>query len=644
MMQWCSRWGGLSRTTRRTGSPPKRACATPTSGSDRVGKSATLLRPHPERPHRGIDLRRDGAGAGHDLARHPGGEFRPGRDGDVHHLPGALQPGAWCALLAGLHHCSAFRVPAGGGGGARAGPPGRERAPAERRHPDAGRAPHARGAAPAAVSTDRPGAADARGRLQRRGCATARGSRRPHAYPGLGARVGGGGAGRTAHRTLAAAVSHIHGPGAGLRFHRGDPGRPRQPARCRRRWPGDGIRPELRRRLSRLRPGDGGRAGHPDRRAHGPTQRAARLARAAGGVAMRALTAGWRSLLTPTLSRDLGLALGGFILLLLLSSQIGAYDDYNLAAVAIFAIATAGLNLLTGVNGQLSLGHGALMAVGAYSTSLLLRGHDLPLILVLLASLAAASLVGAVFGVAAARLRGPYLAGATLALAVGLPQIATRYSHVFGGEEGLTVPPPTAPDWLGADFPPERWLAWIAIAAALVTMVLLGNLLQSSVGRTFKAVRDHEAAAALAGINVARTQVVAFVISSACAGLAGSLFAYWAGLTAPAGFGVALSLQLVSAIVIGGLGSLSGAVWGSIVLVYVPALTSGMASSLKLPSAVGNNLPLLIYGAVLVVAMLVVPDGIDGGLRRLFALARARLAGATTNHKGVVDWDDPAGS
>ena len=248
---------------------------------------------------------------------------------------------------------------------------------------------------------------------------------------------------------------------------------------------------------------------------------------------MAVALSGWRSALTPTLSRHLGLALGGGILLLLLSSQIGAYDDYNLAAVAIFAIATAGLNLLTGVNGQLSLGHGALMAVGAYSTSLLLRGHDLPLLLVLLASLAGASLVGAVFGVAAARLRGPYLAGATLALAVGLPQIATRYSHVFGGEEGLTVSPPAAPAWLGADFPPERWMAWIAVAVALVTMVLLGNLLQSSVGRSFKAVRDHEAAAALAGINVARTQVVAFVVSSACAGLAGSLFAYWSGLTCP---------------------------------------------------------------------------------------------------------------
>jgi branched-chain amino acid transport system permease protein len=351
----------------------------------------------------------------------------------------------------------------------------------------------------------------------------------------------------------------------------------------------------------------------------------------------------WRPLLTPTLSRHLFIALGAAILLLLLSSQIGAYDDYNLASVAIFVIAAAGLNLLTGVNGQLSLGHGALMAIGAYTTSLLLRAHDLPMILVFAASIATASLVGALFGVAAARLRGPYLAGATLALAVGLPQIATHFSGVFGGEEGLTVPPASPPTWLGSDFPPERWIAWIAIVAALVTLVLLANLLQSSVGRSFKAVRDHEAAASLAGINVARTQVVAFIVSSACAGLAGSLLAYWSGLTAPAGFGLALSLQLVSAIVIGGLGTLSGAVWGSLVLVFVPSLTSGMASSVNLPSSVANNLPLVIYGAVLVAAMLVMPYGIDGGLRRLLGLARARWAGAPTNHKGVVDWDDPAG-
>ena len=357
-------------------------------------------------------------------------------------------------------------------------------------------------------------------------------------------------------------------------------------------------------------------------------------------MSVRALR--WPPFVSPTLGRHLAMALGAAVLLLLVSSQIGAYDDYNLAAIALFAIATAGLTVLTGVNGQLSLGHGALMAIGAYTTSLLLRGRELPLVVVLLASVTTAALIGAVFGVAAARLRGPYLAGATLALALGLPQIATRYKGVFGGEEGLTVSLPAPPNWLGADFPRERWLAWIAIAAALATMVLLANVLQSSVGRRFKAVRDHEAAAALCGIDVAQTQVQAFVLSSGCAGLAGSLFAYWSGVTAPGGFSIPLSLQLLSAVVIGGLGTLAGAVWGSIVLVLLPTFTGGMASNLSLPSSVGNNLPLAIYGAVLVLAMLVFPHGIHGGLGRLFGLVRARWGQTSTNHKGVVDWDDPA--
>src|ERR1700682_2517653 len=284
------------------------------------------------------------------------------------------------------------------------------------------------------------------------------------------------------------------------------------------------------------------------------------------------------------------------------------------------------------------------MAIGAYTASLLLKDHhQLPVIIVLLISVLSSGVIGIVFGYAAARLRGPYLAGATLTLAVALPQVATRYKSVFGGESGLSVPPSVPPDWLGADFPPERWLAWIALAAAVVTMVLLANLLHSSIGRTFIAVRDHEAAAALAGIDVARTQGLAFVISASCAGLAGALFGYWSGVTAPAGFGLGLSLQLVTAIVIGGLGSLAGAVWGSIVLVFVPSLTSGMASSMNVPSSIANNLPLAIYGAILVIAMLVAPHGIQGALKRLLAIGRARWGHTPGGgQKGVVDWDDPA--
>jgi branched-chain amino acid transport system permease protein len=359
---------------------------------------------------------------------------------------------------------------------------------------------------------------------------------------------------------------------------------------------------------------------------------------------MLAASSRFDRLVAPTLGRHLLLALGAAVVLFLLSSQVGAYDDYNLTAVAIFAVAAAGLTLLTGLNGQLSLGHGALMAVGAYSASLALKqDHQLPVIAVLLIAVLSSGIIGIVFGFAAARLRGPYLAGATLTLAVALPQVATRYKNIFGGESGLTVTPSSPPDWLGADFPPERWLAWIALAAAVLTMFLLANLLRGAPGRAFRAVRDNEAAAALAGIDVARTQVLAFVISAACAGLAGALLGYWTGITAPAGFTLALSLQLLTAIVIGGVGSLAGAVWGSLVLVFVPLLTSGMASRLGLPSSIADNLPLAIYGGILVIAMLVAPHGIQGALRRILAIGRARW-GQTPGggQKGVVDWDDPA--
>ena len=318
------------------------------------------------------------------------------------------------------------------------------------------------------------------------------------------------------------------------------------------------------------------------------------------------------------------------IALIAVTYLLDAFTNYNIAGIAIFAIAAAGLTVLTGINGQLSLGHGALMAVGAYTTGLLLKNNpDFPFILTLLASVATTAVAGAIIGVAAARLRGPYLAGATLALAVGLPQLAIHFGSVLGGNQGLNVASPTAPATLGGDFPQERWLAWIAIVAAALTLFLLANLVRGAAGRTLRAVHDNETAARLAGIDVARVQVVAFVISAACAGLAGSLFAYWVGITAPTGFGLQLSLQLLSAIVIGGLGSLTGAVWGAIVLVYLPVFTSGLAGNLNLSSDITNNLPLAVYGAVLVIAMLVLPRGIQG---TLVALARAARQWFTRRH------------
>jgi len=314
------------------------------------------------------------------------------------------------------------------------------------------------------------------------------------------------------------------------------------------------------------------------------------------------------------------------VVLVLLTYVFDAFTDYKIAGVAIFFIAAAGLTVLTGVNGQLSLGHGALMAIGAYTTSLLLKEQpQLPMILPLLAAIVSTGVAGAVIGVAAARLRGPYLAGATLALAVGLPQVAVHYGSVFGGNQGLPVPVPTPPSALGGDFPNERWLAWIAIAAALITLFLLANLVSGATGARLRAVADDEAAASLAGINVARIQVLAFVVSAACAGLAGSLFAYWVGLTAPSGFGLSVSLQLLSAIVIGGLGSLSGAVLGSFLVVMAPFTISDLAGNLNLSSDVANNLPLALYGVVLIVTMLAFPRGIQGALFSLWRLAKRNL-------------------
>lgn len=301
------------------------------------------------------------------------------------------------------------------------------------------------------------------------------------------------------------------------------------------------------------------------------------------------------------------------LLLAGLTYVVDAFTDYNIAGIAIYSIAAAGLTLLTGVNGQLSLGHGALMMIGAYTTSVLLQySPGLPLILALLAAVVTTGVAGGIVGVAGARLRGPYLAGATLALAVALPQVPLHFAGIFGGNQGLNVSPPTPPSALGADFPNERWLAWIALAAALVALFLLTNLMSGATGRALRMVRDNEVAARLAGVDVARTQVLAFVISAACAGLAGSLFAYWISLTSPSGFTLSLSLALLTAVVIGGLGSLTGAVLGSILLIYLPVLTGGLASSLNLSSDVANNVPLAIYGAVLVIAILVFPRGVQG--------------------------------
>ncbi|MEW2331337.1 branched-chain amino acid ABC transporter permease [Micromonospora chersina] len=336
-----------------------------------------------------------------------------------------------------------------------------------------------------------------------------------------------------------------------------------------------------------------------------------------------------------TLLRHLAVAVLAGTLVVLLTNQLGPYQNLQVARVCAFLCVTAGYTVLVGLNGQLSLGHGALMATGAYTVALTQRGFDergvqgrwiLPLSL--LAAVAATALAGLVIGLAAARLRGPYLAGVTLAVATLVPAVSTIFTGVFNGEQGLRFPAEAPPAFLGAYFQPERWLAWIALLAALLTVLLLANLVRSRFGRSLRAVRDDEVAARLAGIHIARTQVLAFVVSAGCAGLGGGVYAVLTATVAPGKFPLELSLFLLMAIVIGGLGSLAGAVWGAVLLVALQDLPSLLTETFSLPSGLAQrlegNLALAVFGLILIVVMLAAPGGLHGAFRTLAARLRAR--------------------
>ncbi|HEY9241498.1 MAG TPA: branched-chain amino acid ABC transporter permease [Streptosporangiaceae bacterium] len=325
-----------------------------------------------------------------------------------------------------------------------------------------------------------------------------------------------------------------------------------------------------------------------------------------------------------TLLRHLAAAVVAGLVLVLLTIQLDGFRQYQMAEIACYVIAVAGLTALVGLSGQISLGHGAFMAIGAYSAALLLLHLHWPLAAVLVASTLITAASGAVVGVAAARLRGPYLAGATLLLAVALPSLALSDNSLFGGDQGLTVVANT-PAFLGPSFPLTRWQAWLTCFCALITLVLLANLGRSRVGRSWRAAGDDEVAAALAGLNVARLRVLAFVVSAACAGLAGVLLALTTSIVSPGAYSLTLSIALLTGAVLGGLGSLAGTVWGSLVLVLVPTYVQDVATSHGLSSSAGSNIPVVAYGVVLVVVMLLFPDGIQGGLVRLYRLAAARV-------------------
>jgi branched-chain amino acid transport system permease protein len=333
-----------------------------------------------------------------------------------------------------------------------------------------------------------------------------------------------------------------------------------------------------------------------------------------------------------TLLRHLAAAAAIAVALALLSVWLTPFRDYQLAEIGCYVTAVAGLTMLVGQSGQISLGHGAFLAIGAYTAALLQVHLHWPLAALLVASAVTAAASGAAVGAAAARLRGPYLAGATLMLAVALPSLAIRYTGLFGGDQGLTVTG-NVPAFLGPSFPLTRWQAWLSCGCALIVAVGLANLARSRVGRAWRAVADDEVAAALAGLNVARLRVLAFVISAACAGLAGALLAVTTSIVSPGAFTLTLSIALLTAAVLGGLGRLPGAVWGSAVLVLVPTYVTDVAASHGLSSSAGSNIPVAAYGVVLILVMLLFPDGLQGALDRL-AHPAIRLARPAASRLG----------
>ena len=288
----------------------------------------------------------------------------------------------------------------------------------------------------------------------------------------------------------------------------------------------------------------------------------------------------------------------------------------ELTYLFIFALASLGLMVLTGYTGQVSLGHAAFVAIGAYTEAVLLaRGLPFPLTLVCAALVAGAA--GVLIGMPAIRVSGLYLAMVTLAFSILVEHGAGHWASVTGGFTGLAV---NEPSLFGIGF--GKHTAFYFLCLALLTVVLLGliNLMRAQTGRAFVGVRDSEAAAHGLGIHVAGTKVLAFALSAAITGLAGALLAHQTKYLTPDGFGLMLSMQLVLAVVIGGLGSLRGAILGALLIGLLPTFISHLKPFLPDRIAKQFGLEIFVFGAVLVGFVLFEPLGLNGRWLKLRAL------------------------
>lgn len=289
----------------------------------------------------------------------------------------------------------------------------------------------------------------------------------------------------------------------------------------------------------------------------------------------------------------------------------GAVDElrvYQGATVAVYVVGIASIILLTGYSGQVSLGQGALLGVGGYAAAVLRIQFNAPIWICFAVAILTAALAGAFLGLAAARLSGPYLAGTTLALAVGLPSIANQF-ELLGGEQGLLFDVGFPPLSFGEDFTQYKWFFWIASLATLIAIFWLQNVMRSRYGRSWKAVRGNDVAAELAGINLTRNKTLAFTLSAGLAGLSGALLAMTIGTVSPSAFPLALSFSLLTGAVIAGVTTLGGVMIGAVTLVAIPDIAGAVASRFGSSEAVTSNLPGLLVSALLILTVLFVPNG-----------------------------------
>jgi branched-chain amino acid transport system permease protein len=291
---------------------------------------------------------------------------------------------------------------------------------------------------------------------------------------------------------------------------------------------------------------------------------------------------------------------------------VSNYRVFQFTMVLITSIALLGLNLLTGFNGQISLGHGAFYAVGAYTTAILVEHFGLPYPLAVPASGVVCMVCGVLFGLPALRLDGLYLALATFALGVCLPQIL-KYKgieHWTGGVQGITLMKPEAP--LGLPLSPDQWLYFFSLGFLLLSFWVAHNLIKSHTGRAIVAIRDNHLAAAAMGIDLARYKTTTFGVSAMFTGIAGGLSALTIQFVAPDSFQFLLSAGFLVGIVVGGLASLSGAVYGAIFLQFVP----------NVADQISKAAPWAVYGVVMIAFAYLMPEGIAGYIRKARATAR----------------------